>query len=126
MKKVGPPHFWITHNDFRPIILFDKVVMNIFLLWHTHELPGGEEDSKLIGVYSSRGSAQAAQSRASQLPGFSSAPQGFTIDSYELEKDEWREGFVTGPMKTRPNQRTSRQRRNPGSVLFRSPQTRRA
>ena len=67
----------------------------MFLLWHTHELPGGEEDSKLIGVYSTRESAEAAQNRASQLPGFSSAPQGFTIDSYELDKDHWCEGYVT-------------------------------
>ena len=71
--------------------------MNVFLLWHTHELPGGEEDSKLIGVYYTKESAEAAQVRASQLPGFSSAPQGFTIDSYELDKDEWREGYVTLP-----------------------------
>jgi hypothetical protein len=69
--------------------------MNVFLLWHRHKLRGGEEDSKLIGVYSNRESAEAALKRASQLPGFSSVPQGFTIDSHELDKDEWREGYVT-------------------------------
>jgi len=71
--------------------------MNVFLLWHTHELPGGDEDPKLIGVYSAREFAEAAKRRSSQLPGFSSAPQGFTIDSHELDKDEWREGYITVP-----------------------------
>jgi hypothetical protein len=71
--------------------------MKVFLLWHMHGLPSGEEDSKLIGVYSTRDSAEAARGRASQLPGFSSVPEGFTIDSYELDKDEWREGYTTVP-----------------------------
>ena len=33
--------------------------------------------------------------RASQLPGFSDLPHGFTIDSYELDQDQWREGYIT-------------------------------
>ena len=69
--------------------------MNVFLLWHEHELPGGEDDSKLIGVYSSKQLAEAAQKRAAQLPGFRDVPEGFMIDSYQVDRDEWREGFVT-------------------------------
>jgi hypothetical protein len=69
--------------------------MNVFLLWHVRELPGGEEDSKFIGVYSTRALAEAAQKRATLLPGFRDAPKGFTIDSHEVDRDEWREGFVT-------------------------------
>jgi hypothetical protein len=35
-------------------------VDEVFLLWHVHELGGGDEDAKLIGVYRSRGDAEAA------------------------------------------------------------------
>jgi hypothetical protein len=71
--------------------------MNVFLLWHTHELPDGEEDAKLIGVYSTKESAEAAQQRALQLPGFSVAPKGFTIATYPLDQDQWREGYAPTP-----------------------------
>jgi hypothetical protein len=73
--------------------------MNVFVLWHTHELPGGKGDSKLIGVYSSRQAAEAAQGRAVQLPGFCDAPDAFVIDSYEVDQDHWREGYITVPHK---------------------------
>ena len=69
--------------------------MEIFLLQHVHEMPGGDEDTKLIGVYASRQLAEAARKRARQLPGFRESPEGFTIDRYELNKDHWAEGFVT-------------------------------
>jgi hypothetical protein len=69
--------------------------MTVFLLWHANELPDGEEDSKFIGAYSTRALAEAAQNRVAQPPGFRDAPEGFTIDSHEVDRDEWREGFVT-------------------------------
>ena len=67
----------------------------VFLLWHTHDLPGEEEDAKLIGVYESREAAERAKGRASKLPGFSENPTGFEINEYEVGKDHWAEGFVT-------------------------------
>ena len=69
--------------------------MNVFVLHHMHAMEGGEEDAKLLGVYSSRELAEAAQKRASELPGFRDLPNGFVIDSYEVDRDEWREGYVT-------------------------------
>jgi hypothetical protein len=69
--------------------------MTVFLLWHVNELPGGEEASKLIGVYSSQQAAEAARERTVQLPGFRDSPDGFAVDSYEVDRDQWREGFVT-------------------------------
>jgi hypothetical protein len=69
--------------------------MNVFLLWHVNALPGGEEDSKVLGVYSTRVLAEPVQKRAVQLPGFRELPNGFTIDSYDVDRDEWREGYVT-------------------------------
>jgi hypothetical protein len=67
--------------------------MNVFLLWHVNELSDGEENSKLIGVYSTRLLADESQKLAAQLPGFRNRPQGFIINSYEINRDEWREGF---------------------------------
>jgi homoserine kinase type II len=69
--------------------------MDVYILWHVHELPGGEEDAKLLGVYSSPGSAEQARRRAASRPGFRDAPGGFHIDRYEVDADEWPEGFVT-------------------------------
>ena len=69
--------------------------MNVFVLWHTHEMASGEQDSKVIGLYSSRERAEAAQARADQLPGFRDAPAGFVIDAYQVDEDQWREGYVT-------------------------------
>lgn len=67
----------------------------VFLLWHTHEIPDQEEDSKLIGVYESRDAAGLAQRRISRQPGFAQHPTGFCIDEYEVGVDHWTEGFVT-------------------------------
>lgn len=67
----------------------------VYLLWHTHVLPGGEEDAKLLGVYTSRPRASAAQNRLALQPGFAESPEGFGICAYILNQDEWREGFVT-------------------------------
>jgi hypothetical protein len=66
----------------------------IYVLQHVHAI-GDDEDVKLIGVYSSREKAQAAIARLSKAPGFSEAPDGFHIDEYHLDKDQWAEGFST-------------------------------
>lgn len=60
-----------------------------------HELPTGEEDVKLIGVSAPQASAEAARERLRQQPGFVENSGGFTIDRYEIGKDQWTEGFVT-------------------------------
>jgi hypothetical protein len=70
-------------------------VTKVYVLQHVHELEGGEEDVKLIGVYSSRENAQAAITRLGRAPGFSEALAGFHIDEYQLDKDEWVEGYST-------------------------------
>ena len=66
-----------------------------FVLQHVHSLDDGAEDVKLIGVYSSRENAQAAAKRLGQAPGFAEAPDGFHIDEYQLDKDQWVEGYST-------------------------------
>jgi hypothetical protein len=67
----------------------------LYVLQHVHSLEDGGEDVKFIGVYSSRANAQAAITRLSQAPGFSDAVAGFHIDEYQLDKDQWVEGYST-------------------------------
>lgn len=78
----------------------------VFVLQHVHVVPEGEEDVKLIGVYRSYEIACAAIELLIVQPGFCDHPNlldpsvngeesGFTLDEYELDKDQWREGFVT-------------------------------
>lgn len=69
----------------------------VFLLWHSHGECDvcGEESSMLLGVYSSREKAEARQAEAALLAGFRRFPQGFVIDPYEVNCDEWTTGFAT-------------------------------
>ena len=69
--------------------------MTVYVLQHVHSFEDGEEDVKFIGVYSSRANAQGAMKRLSQSPGFSESPDGFCIDEYQLDKDQWVEGYAT-------------------------------
>jgi hypothetical protein len=69
--------------------------MLVFLLWHVHELPDGEEDAKLIGVYSTREKAEEARHRVASQPGFREHPDGFQVSDYRLDQDHWTEGYVT-------------------------------
>lgn len=66
----------------------------VYLLWHVHEIDD-EEDSKLLGVYSTERLAQDRIARSRQSPGFVDHPDGFVVSRYEVDRDEWTEGFVT-------------------------------
>lgn len=78
----------------------------VFLLQHLHVLPQGEDDVKTIGIYSTEAEALAAIERLRQQPGFAEFPRridplvegfvdGFYLDEYLLNEDNWAEGFVT-------------------------------
>ena len=67
----------------------------VYVLQHEHARAHGTEDVKIIGVYSSRENAQAAIKRLSLAPGFSDALTGFHIDEYQIDKDQWVEGYST-------------------------------
>lgn len=67
--------------------------MNVYILFHINKL--NEEDSKLVGVYSSNEKAQKAKKKMKTLPGFKDSPNSFIIDRYELNKEYWIDGFIT-------------------------------
>ena len=67
--------------------------MSVYILHHVRPIDGGDEDVKLIGVYSSNAFAQSAILRLSHLPGFSKWPDCFEITEYTLDEDNWTEGF---------------------------------
>lgn len=67
----------------------------VYLLQHVHEQSGGEQEVKMIGIYSSRESAENAVRRLKEKPGFATSAEGFTVEAYTLDEDNWAEGFVT-------------------------------
>lgn len=68
----------------------------VFLLWHEHpENDDEEDDSKLLGVYSSEERALARIQQARSVIGFRRFPEGFTVARYVVDRDEWKEGFVS-------------------------------
>jgi hypothetical protein len=69
--------------------------MQVFLLWHSHNLGDGETDDKLIGVYSSVDEAEAAKARKLKFEGFRESPEDFLIERYELDGNAWSEGYIT-------------------------------
>jgi len=69
--------------------------MDVFVVQHLHEMDDGEENVKMIGVYSTREIAEQAVERLKLQPGFSDIPEGFYIDPYPLDTDHWTDGYVT-------------------------------
>lgn len=69
---------------------------SVFLLQHSYEVKREHEvvdETKILGIYSSREKAERAIGKYKLLPGFNSYPNDFYIDEYELDKSFWIEGF---------------------------------
>jgi len=62
-----------------------------YTVFHSNPLNG---DTKFIGVYSSKNSAEKAVAKLSIQPGFIDSPKNFDIQSYPLNKEELRENSV--------------------------------
>lgn len=65
----------------------------VFLLWHVQV--DDEDDERLIGVYATEALAKSAIDRAVTKPGFRESPDRFQICPYELNKDNWVDGFAS-------------------------------
>jgi hypothetical protein len=70
--------------------------MGVYVLHHIHILDTeiDQEEVKLIGIYSTFQSAKEAVERLKTQPGFRDTPEGFHIESYEIDKDHWTRGYV--------------------------------
>ena len=73
----------------------------VYLLFHQFEFRNTKEEdledrAKLIGVYSDEEEARRAIERVKDQPGFRHH-DGFVIDCYELNRDNWAEAFATAP-----------------------------
>lgn len=64
----------------------------VFMLHHTITR-GDVEDDKIIGVYATRSSAEAAIERLKDKPGFRDPRGVFGIGPYKLDMDYWADGF---------------------------------
>lgn len=66
----------------------------VWLLWHGDDVNEDTPDPKLLGVYSSEEAASDRIARSSNLPGFRDHPEAFRITRYEVDRDEWPDGYV--------------------------------
>lgn len=66
----------------------------VFILQHSYELDGHDE-TKFIGTYSTKEQAELAITRLKDKNGFKYYPNAFEISEYELDKDNWTDGFAT-------------------------------
>lgn len=72
----------------------------VYLVQHSYEYQYDDdlniEETKIIGIYSSRDKAQQVVERYKTKKGFNRFPEDcFYIDAYELDKDHWKDGFIT-------------------------------
>ncbi len=66
----------------------------VFILWHCVDLDDLEEDSKLIGVFSSRQKVTEAINTLKTKDGFVDyTVDHFIMDEYRIDEVNWAEGF---------------------------------
>lgn len=66
----------------------------VFIVHHSHEVEGGVDETKLIGVFSTRATAEAAIERLREQPGFRDLPDHFIVEEYTLDEVQWSGGFT--------------------------------
>lgn len=74
--------------------------MKVYLLQHSYEKEIDEElkvdETKIIGIYSSYENAEQVKKEFKNRKGFNRFSEDFFyIDEYELDQNNWSEGFVT-------------------------------
>ncbi|HMI97957.1 MAG TPA: hypothetical protein VK479_15720 [Micropepsaceae bacterium] len=65
----------------------------VYVLWHTYQKTSGDDEEKLIGIYSTEGNARTIIERIKSKPGFRDHPTGFQVVPVTLDQSEWLEGF---------------------------------
>jgi hypothetical protein len=64
-----------------------------FVVFHARVKDLDNEDIKLIGIFSSKQTAEAAVTKAKDLSGFCDHQNGFSISEYTIDEIHWSEGF---------------------------------
>ena len=88
--------------------------MDVYLLWHVSHAGNSDgvhhsngevridemagDSVKLLGCYSTEHLATERIARARLLPGVANEPDCFIVDRYEIDRDEWAEGYI--PLRT--------------------------
>ena len=71
----------------------------VYLLGHSYDVAyegNMYTETKTIGIYSTREKAEEVAERYQHIQGFNKYPAScFVIDTYDLDKDHWTEGFMT-------------------------------
>ena len=59
--------------------------MKCYVIYHIHIFEDGNEDYKIIGIFSSYDKAlEVKEKYSSELPGFKDFPEGFCIEEFEV------------------------------------------
>jgi hypothetical protein len=82
---------------------------HVFLLAHEYRNPNGEDEYKVIGIFTGLREAMAARKKAATLPGFRKYPRSFSISKMALDHMSWAGGFVTMPPPKRMTEEEWRQ-----------------
>lgn len=67
--------------------------MKVFLLWHGDDIHDDTPDAKLLGVYSTEDRALDRIARCRDVPGFTENADEFHISRFEVDGDDWPEGY---------------------------------
>lgn len=70
-------------------------IKEVYILHHVHEFEDGDEDVKILGIFSSESKGIELIEKYKKQPGFKDDPEGFSADKYILDKADWVEGFST-------------------------------
>jgi hypothetical protein len=66
-----------------------NTLIQVYVLWHTHEYAKDHFDLKLIGIYSSLKNAEEAKSRALEKTGFIESSENLSVAQFTLDRDIW-------------------------------------
>jgi hypothetical protein len=66
----------------------------VWLLWRGDDIHDDTPEAKLLGAHSSEELAQARTARCVDVPGFAEHPEAFEVTRYDVDRDEWTEGYV--------------------------------
>jgi hypothetical protein len=68
-------------------------IVTKMVLWSGTNKDG--DDLKILGAYSTENLANARIETARLLPGFTDEPDCFYVDCYRLDRDCWKDGFIS-------------------------------